>query len=157
MAFALGVTVTTARSMDFQTVIHSHTYEHADLVVSLLEILTQLGCIDASTVFSSIQVNHNTKTLPHKDSNYNPSIAVSFGDFEGGVLMMDGNPVDIFRKPKVIDGQIEHYVTDHTGDRWSLVIFENNRCSDLDEEQKAFLKKLGFSLPGAKKRAAEGR
>ena len=82
----------------------------------------------------------------HRDKNGGKSIALSFGDFEGGTLVIDDIEVDSFQKPVIFDGSIEHYVTPHTGNRWSMVIFLHSKAWALDRDSIALLKRVGFNL-----------
>ena len=109
-------------------------------------MLKKLGCIKRDCPFSSIQVNHNPTVSPHRDKNGGLSRAVSFGDFEGGVLTVCGKSIDIFQNPITFDGSDEHWVTPHSGDRWSLVIFMHAMAANLSVSQKQILKKVGFNL-----------
>jgi hypothetical protein len=120
--------------------------DHPDLVTELIDTLKQLGCIPEAFVFSSIQVNHNPIVKKHVDKNGGMSIALSFGSFTGGILMVDDKPVDIVRNEIIFDGSIEHWVTPHEGDRWSLVIFFHNKANTLSSEQQLILRKVGFNL-----------
>ena len=61
----------------------------------------------ANIKFSSIQINHNAISSPHTDNNLEgyPSIAMGFGDFEGGRLKAEGCvPVSISGEAVVFDG-----------------------------------------------------
>ncbi len=57
--------------------------------------------------FSSIQINPNTISTPHKDNNLEgyPSIAMRLGGFEGGRLRIGGHaPISMCERTGVLDG-----------------------------------------------------
>ena len=141
--FCLGVT-SSRRSGGL--VVHSHTRDFVDTTKKLLNKLRELGCTGDQRRFSSIQINHNTVVNRHVDGNSDPSIAVSFGDFSGGCLVVDEEVVDIYQNPTVIDGSREHFVTHHEGDRWSLVVFTHGRVTELAEADSEFLTSIGFRI-----------
>ena len=125
---------------------HSHVYDYSDLVMEFITVLKKLGCTKRDSPFSSIQVNHNPTVSPHRDKNCGLSRAMFFGDFEGGVLTVCGKSIDILQNPITFDGSDEHWVTPHSGDRWSLVIFMHAMAANLSVSQKQILKKVGFNL-----------
>ena len=72
--------------------------------------------------------------------------AVSVGDLEGGVLAVRGKSVDTYQNPITFDGPDEHWVTPHSGGRWSVVTLMHAMAANLSVSQKQILKKVGFSL-----------
>ena len=125
--------------------VHSHTYDYAREVKELIGLLHKVG-LPTNFEFTSIQVNSNATILRHRDKNSSMSYTASTGDFEGGLLIADEKVIDTFRNLVLFDGSKEHFVTPHTGQRWSLVLFEHNNKNGLDEEQKAFLRNNGFRM-----------
>lgn len=75
--------------------------------------------------YSSITVNHNFLTLPHKDSqNVGESIIFGVGDYEGGELVVGEEKIDIKNKFFKFNGaKKEHYTFPFVGDRWSFVFY----------------------------------
>lgn len=74
--------------------------------------------------FDCVMINKNFKCPPHKDkNNVGNSIIIGFGDYEGGDLVVDGEPHCIYWSPLLFNGsEKEHYVNDFTGDRYSIVL-----------------------------------
>ena len=64
------------------------------------------------------------------------SVAIAFGDYKGGHLMVEDEIVDIFQCARLIDGPKEHYVTPHVGNRWSLIIFFHHKATVLPTEDR---------------------
>lgn len=77
--------------------------------------------------FTAIQVNHNYKTKKHIDiNNIGLSLAVSFGDFTGGELVIGSNSYQTKEYPVIFNGALtEHFNQPIKGDRYSLVFFVN--------------------------------
>ena len=76
--------------------------------------------------FTSVQVNRDLICPPHKDrSNVGDSMLVSFGDYEGCNIMIDGKEYDARKNPLVFNGSMyEHYNTPKlSGTKYSLVYF----------------------------------
>ena len=73
--------------------------------------------------FTSIQVNDNYPCAIHKDKhNVGDSYIVAFGDYTGGELVLGGKEHNIRHRPILFNGsQIEHYVKEFVGRRWSIV------------------------------------
>ena len=77
--------------------------------------------------FNSIQVNNNLVCPPHKDkANVGVSFIISFGDYVGCDLVVDGVQHDT-RKGLVFNGFLsEHYNTPLvSGNKYSLVFFKS--------------------------------
>ena len=138
--------------------IHSHTTGYPKLVKEFIDALRRVGAIPERFVFSSIQLNHNPVVRKHRDQNKDLSMIASFGHFEGGVLMAAKpgadesrddawEEIDIYHKVVEFDGQRTHYVTEHTGDRYSVILFLNGRWDELHEAERDTLRALGFKLP----------
>ena len=141
--FCLGVT---SSKKTGGVVFHSHVSDFPEVVAEIIHVLYVLECIPGDFPFSSIQVNHNPAVHPHRDKNGGKSLALSFGSFEGGVLVIDGAAVDSYQNAILFDGAKEHYVTPHSGNRWSMVIFMHAKARALNQFDQQFLKKIGFNL-----------
>jgi hypothetical protein len=75
--------------------------------------------------FTAIQVNHNYKTKKHIDgNNLGLSLAVSFGDFTGGELVIGKKEYQTKLHPVIFNGALtEHFNKPIKGNRYSLVYF----------------------------------
>lgn len=98
--------------------------------------------------FTSIQVNHNYKTKKHIDSNnIGLSLAVSFGDFTGGELVIGNNSYQTKEYPVIFNGALsEHFNRPIKGDRYSLVYFVSAPKKYSDEEVYNLHKKTLSSI-----------
>ena len=83
-------------------------------------------------VYDQTQMNKNFPCPPHKDSkNIGESIAVGFGQYSGGELVLVNENkketlINIGIAPFKFNGSlITHYVKPYTGDRYSLIFFSN--------------------------------
>ena len=82
--------------------------------------------------WTQVQMNKNFPCPPHKDSkNIGESVAVGFGSYEGGelVLVDENNKetlVNINIAPFKFNGSLTtHYVKEYTGTRYSLIFYSN--------------------------------
>lgn len=94
----------------------------------LYEEVKRIGEIYCPFKFTSIQVNKNLQCPPHKDkNNCGDSMLVSFGDYEGGEIVIDGVTYDARENPLIFNGsEYEHYNKPITsGTKYSLVFFNN--------------------------------
>jgi hypothetical protein len=85
--------------------------------------------------FKSVYVNHNVKTPKHRDTgNTDLAMIVSFGEYSGGLLMVDGKPADTYLRPVIFNGaECEHYNTGEIkGNKYSLVFYNNLKGSKGD-------------------------
>jgi hypothetical protein len=90
--------------------------------------LLRIGNLICPFEFNSIHVNENVICPPHKDSNnVGESLLISFGDYTGCNIIIEGNEYDTNCKPIIFDGSnLLHYNTnDLIGDKYSLVYFNN--------------------------------
>jgi hypothetical protein len=90
--------------------------------------LLRIGNLICPFEFNSIHVNENVICPPHKDSNnVGESLLISFGDYTGCNIIIEGNEYDTNCKPIIFDGSnLLHYNTnDLKGDKYSLVYFNN--------------------------------
>lgn len=79
--------------------------------------------------FTSVHLNHNVVCPPHMDSNNNGcSTVISFGDYEGGILIVEGNKYNAFCRPITFDGnKLIHWNSPNlVGNKYSLVFFNSN-------------------------------
>lgn len=83
--------------------------------------------------YTTIQVNKNYTTLPHKDianDEDSPSYLISLGDYDGGLLCFeDGTKVDANKQMISFNGsKIVHWNEPHSGgNKYSLVFYRNKR------------------------------
>ncbi len=80
-----------------QPFMHPKTKSCHNLVEAFVEEIGKHPTL-AKVKLSSIQINHTTIIAPHADNNLrgHPSVAMGFGDFEGGRLKVEGYvPVSI--------------------------------------------------------------
>ena len=91
----------------------------------LYETLKTYGESICPFPFQTIHVNHNVQCPPHKDTNNQTlSCIISFGQYTGGELVIEGEVQDTFEKPVVFNGaEKEHWNNPHHGDKYSLVFF----------------------------------
>lgn len=76
---------------------------------------------------NSFMLNKNVVCKPHKDGkNKGESLLVSFGDYTGGMLFVDGVEYDTYLNPIIFNGsKLEHYNTPITsGTKYSIVMFD---------------------------------
>ncbi len=75
--------------------------------------------------YKSIQVNKNCQCPPHKDKkNVGSSCLVSFGEYIGGLIVIEGVEHDAYHNPIIFNGhEQEHWNTPHVGNKYSLVFF----------------------------------
>jgi len=92
----------------------------------IYEELKSIGDAMCPFPFTSINVNHNVTCPPHKDkNNKGKSMLVSFGEYSGCNIVIDGKTYDTNCNPIVFDGsKQEHYNTDDlSGNKYSLVYY----------------------------------
>ena len=95
----------------------------------LFHLLVLLGdkIVPKTIPFTSMQLNHNYQTKPHVDkNNIGKSLTLSFGDFTGGELVINGVPYQTKNKTLIFNGSLEeHYNNPIIGDRYSVTYFVN--------------------------------
>jgi hypothetical protein len=91
----------------------------------LYEELKRIGDIFCPFPCSKIQLNHNLRCPPHKDSkNQSKSLLISFGEYTGGEIVIDGVVFNAFHTPTIFNGaEYEHYNNPHVGDKYSIIFF----------------------------------
>jgi hypothetical protein len=76
--------------------------------------------------FTSVHVNKNVVSPPHKDgNNVGRSMLVSFGEYEGCGLVVEGRQYDTRHTPHIFDGsRLEHWNSPTLlGTKYSLVYY----------------------------------
>lgn len=106
------------------------------------EMLILAEYINPDFKWTTIVINDNYKSLPHKDKNNDGiSIIIGFGDYEGGELNVEGTKHNIRYKPFVMDASTQlHSTEDWTGSRYSIVLFKIK----LNKNVKDKYKDMGF-------------
>lgn len=90
--------------------------------------IMRIGHAICSFDFTSVQLNNNTVCPLHCDSkNVGSSLLISFGDYTGCNIVIDGVMYDAKYKPIIFNGsEREHWNTDDlTGNKYSLVFYRN--------------------------------
>ena len=74
---------------------------------------------------SSYTLNKNLECLPHKDkNNLGDSLILSFGNFSGGNLLIEGKKFDIYKRPLQFNGSLlTHSTEPFQGTRYSIVFY----------------------------------
>ena len=88
--------------------------------------IVRLGNIICPYEFQSIQLNNNVMCPPHKDSNnIGDSVLISFGDYTGCNIVIEGEKYDAKYTPILFNGsELLHWNTyDLVGNKYSLVYF----------------------------------
>lgn len=96
--------------------------------------------------FKSVAVLHNVKVPKHRDSQTTHlAMVVSFGEYTGGVLLIDDKPTDTYLRPVIFNGaECEHHTSGEIkGDKYSLVFYNNLKRAD------EAMKGAGSELPPA--------
>jgi hypothetical protein len=78
--------------------------------------------------YNAVHLNNNVTCPPHYDGkNVGDSILISFGDYTGGNIVIEGKIYDAYLTPIMFNGsQLEHWNTDDLqGNKYSLVFFCN--------------------------------
>ena len=77
--------------------------------------------------FTSIHCNHNVICPKHKDeNNTGNSLLLSFGNYEGGQIIIDEKKYDANCCGIIFNGSLlEHYNEEHTGNKYSLVFYNS--------------------------------
>lgn len=123
--------------------------DYPELYKALLEFGKKV--VPSYIPFTAIQVNHNYKTKKHIDgSNVGLSLAVSFGDFTGGELVVNGKAYQTKEHPVIFNGALfEHYNKPIKGNRYSLVYFVSAPVNSSFHEVKAIQNKLFSRIKGS--------
>jgi len=92
----------------------------------IYEEIIRVGKMICPFEFTSIHVNYNVTSPKHKDeNNISKTVLLSFGDYTGGNIMIEGNMYDANCQPIYFNGSIlEHWNTDDLlGTKYSLVFY----------------------------------
>ena len=94
------------------------------------DLLQQIGSqLPADFEYTSVFLNHNVVCGAHRDkNNVGKSILLSFGEYSGCNIVIDGVQYDANRQPVLFNGALlEHYNTDDlVGNKYSIVFFKGN-------------------------------
>ena len=103
----------------------------------LYKLLLDFGAAHVPFPFTSITVNQNYKSLPHKDKgNIGDSFLIAFGDYTGGELEIhEGEMTGLYtikNTPVITDfSKVTHSTKDFTGNRYSLVFYTAKNSEGL--------------------------
>lgn len=93
------------------------------------EEILRIGDIICPFQWTSCHLNNNVICPPHKDSrNVGDSVLVSFGEYTGCNIVIDGIVMDARHRPIIFNGSnLEHWNTpDLIGNKYSLVYYISN-------------------------------
>jgi len=130
-----------------------HNTEYAELWRALLIFGKKI--VPDYIPFTAIQVNHNYKTKKHIDkNNVGLSLAVSFGNFTGGELVVANTEYQTKLHPLIFNGALsEHFNNPIKGDRYSLIYFVSAPKKYTDNQIYKLHKKL---INSVKQKKGEG-
>jgi hypothetical protein len=91
----------------------------------LYQSLKDYGIQICNFPFTSIHINHNVVCPPHRDTkNQTKSCIVSFGEYTGGELVIEGEIFNTFENPVTFNGaEKEHWNLPFKGNKYSIVFF----------------------------------
>ena len=113
-------------------------------------IVDDVPCPRAPFFFSSIQLNHNTVSVPHTDKhNLGLSLIIGLGDYQQGLFQATGcEPMNIRNQALWLDGRGLHWSTTFTGrSRFSVVLFVHAGLSSLPPSDVSLLSSYGGFAP----------
>jgi hypothetical protein len=113
--------LTRPRKNSGQLVLSLDSKKHPEIYQEIMRIGKEIVPFE----FNSVQVNRNLQCPPHKDSrNVGDSVLVSFGDYDGGEIMVEGKKYNAYHSPVMFNGaELEHWNMPINGDKFSLVFF----------------------------------
>ena len=97
--------------------------------------IMRIGKIISPFPFRTIHLNSNITCPKHKDSkNTGKSLLISFGDYTGGNIMVEGTMYDAKYTPVIFNGsELEHWNTDDlVGTKYSLVLYNHGETHDIE-------------------------
>ena len=99
-------------------------FQRPEVLMELYNIALKI--LPPDFLWTSVQVNDNYETLPHKDKgNFGTSAIVGFGEYTGGELVIEETPVNIQNQVCFFDGSLyTHSTKPFQGQRFSLVFFK---------------------------------
>ena len=90
--------------------------------------IVRIGKLICPNEFNSIQMNKNLVCPVHTDrNNVGKSLLVSFGNYEGNNIVVDGHEYNTNCRPLIFNGaELEHYNTPQiSGTKYSLIFFDS--------------------------------
>lgn len=98
-----------------------YSRKHPDIY----EELKRIGKLICPFEFLTIQVNKDCQCPPHKDkNNQSRSVLVSFGDYTGGEILIEGVAYNAYHTPIEFDGkELLHWNNPHVGTKYSIIFF----------------------------------
>jgi hypothetical protein len=110
-----------------------------DRYPELYKQLMSFGEKNIPIQFDGIQLNNNYESTMHVDrNNVGESVIVSFGNYEGGELVIEGKVYDTRYQPILFEGSKYRHWNQKilSGDKYSLVFFKNNKVQALKAKQE---------------------
>jgi hypothetical protein len=95
----------------------------------IYEEIMRIGKLICPFEFETAYINNNVVCPKHKDANNTTeSLLISFGDYTGCNIVIEGVTYDAKYTPLIFDGsKLEHYNTDDLiGNKYSIVYFSRN-------------------------------
>jgi len=91
----------------------------------LWELILAFAAKHITTPWTAVQVNESYQSKPHKDvGNCGESSIVAFGDYTGGELVVENEPINIRHRLHTFNGsQLLHWNNPIVGKKYSLVFF----------------------------------
>jgi hypothetical protein len=96
----------------------------------IFDELCRIGDAICPFQYTSIQVNRNLVCPPHRDKhNVGQSVLVSFGNYKGCNIVVDGKEYNAYHTPIMFNGsELEHWNTPlESGIKYSLVFYQMKR------------------------------
>jgi len=89
------------------------------------EEIQRIGKLIVPFEYKAVQVNHNLECPPHRDkNNKSRSVLVSFGEYTGGDIVIEGIEYNAYHTPIEFDGcKMTHWNKPIHGNKYSLVYF----------------------------------
>lgn len=112
---------------------YSTNKQHPELFKALIDFGNAV--VPKGWEYQGITVNHGVKAKKHKDKkNIGESVIIGIGDYTGGAMRIwdgaDKNPkiYDIHDKPALFNGgKLFHQTTPFKGNRYTLVLYKQNK------------------------------
>jgi len=98
----------------------------------IFDEVTKIGDKYVPFNYTSVHLNYNVICPVHRDDKNNgKSVLVSFGEYSGCNIVIEGNTYDARHRPIMFNGSLlEHWNTpDLQGNKYSLVYYINKDCS----------------------------
>ena len=124
-----------------------NTLEQDARLRDLLPLLTGLPGWPQEFEFTSLQID-TARTVLHCECHHvGLLVAVTFGQYEGGKLMVNGKVYGTTLAPIILDGEAPHKLLPCTGERFAVMAFVHRMVEHLDVESVASLSEIGFNVP----------